>query len=224
MKKQILNHSTTIILIIMLILFSISYAILIPIICRPFYYCAIKLLNIEKQSGYSYSVIKEAYDDVMNFIWLGAKFKTGTLAYSEDGASHFKDCVPLFWLDLVVCIVSFIYILGYIILVKTKKIEMKKYKGFNPMFYSGIITIGFVVVIATLAIIDFDLVFRGFHKLFFPGKDNWEFYVDEDEIIKILPTNFMALCGAWIGIHVFAFDVFGIVYGIIKKKKSRRDR
>lgn len=219
MKKQLLNHSTTIILIIMLILFSISYAILIPIIFRPFYYCAVKVLNIEKESGYSFKVIREAYDDVMNYIWRGAEFKTGTLLYSEEGKGHFRDCVPLFWLDLWVFIVSSLYIFLYFILVKLNKLEMKKYKGFHPIFYSGAIVISFVVIIAFISILNFNLVFSAFHKLLFPGKENWEFDEETDEIINILPARFMALCAAWIGIHIFAFDIFGIVYGIKKRKR-----
>lgn len=224
MKRQILSHSTTIILIIMLILFSISYAILIPIIFRPFYYCAVKILNIEKESGYSFKVIREAYDDVMNFIWHGDEFKTGTLLFSEEGKSHFKDCVPLFWLDLWVCIVSFVYILVYFILIKLNKLEMKKYKGFHPLFYAGAIVISLVVIISLISIINFDLVFKAFHKIFFHGKENWVFDEETDEIINILPKKFMALCAAWIGIHIFAFDIFGIIYGIKKRKMSEENK
>ena len=66
MKKKIINHSTTITFIIMAILFSISFAILIPIIFRPFYYCSIKILDIEGQSGYSYAEIKEAFESTTN--------------------------------------------------------------------------------------------------------------------------------------------------------------
>ena len=85
MKKKVLNHTTTIIFIIMCIILSISFAILIPIIFRPFYYCSIKLLNIEKQSGFTYSEIKEAFDGVMDFIWEGKDFYVGVLNYSEEG-------------------------------------------------------------------------------------------------------------------------------------------
>lgn len=220
MKNKILNHSTTITFIIMAILFSISFAILIPIIFRPFYYCSIKLLDIEGQCGYSYSEIKEAYDDVMNFIWHGAEFKTGVFAYSEEGASHFKDCVPLFWLDLWVCIISFVYMMANFILVRFNILEFKKYKGLHPLFYSGAIIIVLVIIIGIIAMIDFYKVFEAFHKIFFPGKDNWEFDENVDEVVKILPENFFALCAAWIGAHVLIFDICGITYGIKTRKKG----
>lgn len=220
MKRKIINHSTTITFILMAILFSISFAILIPIIFRPFYYCSIKLLDIEGQSGFTYGEIKEAFDDVMNFIWHGSEFKTGVLAYSEEGASHFKDCVPLFWLDLWVCIISFIYLMANFILVRFHVLEFKRYKGFHPLFYCGVIVIGLVIIIGIFGLIDFYKLFEAFHKLFFPGKDNWEFDEDVDEIIKILPENFFALCAAWIGSHVLLFDIISITYGIKTRKKG----
>ncbi|MBP5445052.1 MAG: TIGR01906 family membrane protein [Acholeplasmatales bacterium] len=220
MKKKVFNHITTIIFIIMCIILSISFAILIPIIFRPFYYVAIKLLNIEKQSGYTYSEIKEAFDGVMDFIWKGEPFYTGVLAHSEEGAAHFKDCIPLFWLDLWCFIISFIYVLTHFLLVKFKVLEFVKYKGFHPLFYAGVTTILFVIIIGIFGLIDFYKLFEAFHKLFFPGKDNWEFDEDADEIIKILPENFFALCAAWIGSHILIFDITAIVYGIKTRKNG----
>ena len=63
---------------------------------------------------------------------------------------------------------------------------------------------------------------EAFHKLFFPGKDNWEFDEDLDEVVKILPENFFALCAAWIGTHVLIFDVSAITYSIKKKKNNKK--
>ena len=222
MKKKVLNHSTTIIFILMAMLFSLSAAILIPIIFRPFYYACIKLLNIEGQSGYSYAEIKEAYDGVMNFIWHGKEFYVGVMNYSEEGVAHFKDCIPLFWLDLWVFIISFTYMLTHFLLVRFHILEFVKYHGFNPLFYSAIVMIVLVVIIGIFGMIDFYKLFEAFHKLFFPGKDNWEFDEDLDEVVKILPENFFALCAAWIGTHVLIFDVSAITYSIKKKKNNKK--
>lgn len=60
--------------------------------------------------------------------------------------------------------------------------------------------------------------------MFFPGKENWVLDADTDEIINILPLRFMALCAVWIGVHVFAFDIFGIIYGIKKRKKVEENK
>ena len=220
MKKKVLNHTTTIIFIIMCIILSISFAILIPIIFRPFYYAAIKLLNIEKQSGYTYSEIKEAFDGVMDFIWKGKDFYVGVLNYSEEGVDHFRDCIPLFWLDLWCFIISFIYVLTHFILVRFKVLEFKLYHNFHPLFYAGIATIVLVIFVGICGLIDFEKVFEIFHKMFFPGKDNWVFDEDVDEVIKILPENFFALCAAWIGAHVLIFDALAITYGIKQRKKA----
>ena len=218
-KKDIIM---TIIFIIMTIIFSISAAIIIPIIFRPFYYASIKILDIEGKSGYSYNEIKKAFDGVMDFIWCGKPFNVGDLKYTHEGMLHFKDCIFLFWLDLIAFLVSFSYIITHFVLVKKKIINFYNFFGFHPFFYSGIVTIFLVVFLIIAISIDFERAFEIFHKMFFPGKENWVFDPDEDEVIKILPIEFFALCGAWIGGHVLLFDLSGITYGAIYRIRQRK--
>ena len=219
--KRLLNNILTIVFIIMVILFTISYAILIPISFRPFYYLSIKIFKIEESSGYSYEEIREAFDDMMDFLWLGKEFKTGSLEYTEEGMNHFKDCIPLFRLDLAVFIVSTVYIISHFILVKFKILEFKRFKNFSPLFFVGISTILVITILGILISIDFDKAFAIFHKMFFPGKDNWLFDPDEDEIINILPAEFFALCAGWIFGHILIFDISFITYGIINKRNQK---
>ena len=48
--------------------------------------------------------------------------------------------------------------------------------------------------------INFDKAFTIFHKIFFPGKDNWVFDSRYDQIIRILPQEFFRNCAIIIGI------------------------
>lgn len=46
------------------------------------------------------------------------------------------------------------------------------------------------LAVGGLAALDFDRAFVVFHALFFPGKDNWLFDPETDQIITILPQVF----------------------------------
>ena len=183
MEYRKIDKIISYILIFITVPFIISLSILPPLISRSFYYNQIDSLGIAQNTGYTKEEIIEAYDDVMDFIWLHKEFKTGSLEYSEDGKSHFEDCVPLFWLDLIGAIVTSSLMLIVLILVLTKMIKIYRPKGYSPLFFGAIITISFIVVIGIIGIIDFDLLFRIFHTVFFPGKDNWLFNPYTDPVI-----------------------------------------
>ena len=80
-----------------LFLFIISFSIGLPIYCRFFYYAQINALSLPQQTGYSFEQIKEAYDQVLNYLTLpNQTFSTGVLKFNQSGAEHFKDCKILF--------------------------------------------------------------------------------------------------------------------------------
>ena len=66
MKKKILNHSLTILLIFSLIILMITFSIGLPIYFRPFYYMHINALEMVENTGWSFDVIKGAYDEVLD--------------------------------------------------------------------------------------------------------------------------------------------------------------
>ena len=214
----------------MTMIFSLSSAILVPAMFRPFYYMQINALDIPAYSGFTYSQIKTAFDDVLNFIWLGTPFKTGDLKFSEEGMKHFQDCVPLFWLDLILCIISFVSLASIYLLQKFKVIKLKKFFDFHPLFFAGVVLFVFIIILAIWAVIDFSSLFTVFHKVFFPGKDNWLFDPDEDQVIMILPINFFMNCALYIGIVVIIYNVFGIAYsvanriGVVNKIIEKRNK
>ena len=79
--KKVLNHSLTIILIFSLLILMITFSIGLPIYFRPFYYLHINGLDMVENTRWSYEVIKEAYDEVLDFLVLNRPFGTGELRY-----------------------------------------------------------------------------------------------------------------------------------------------
>ena len=106
-------------------IFMISFAIAFVILFRPYYYMNIDILELEEETGYSYEVIKEAYDDVMDFLVFGDEFKTGELKYSEEGKSHFEDCKKLFTFDFICLFISTAFLVIIFVLQKLKKIKLE---------------------------------------------------------------------------------------------------
>lgn len=218
-KKEILNISLSVLFFIALILLIITFSIGLPIYFRPFYYVQINLRNMTEYTGWSYEVIKEAYDEVLNFLCFGTEFGTGELLYSESGKSHFEDCKILFDLNITVFLISFPIVVTLFILNKKKVIEIKKLWGFNPSFYSAIFTILIPVIVGILAVIDFDTAFKVFHQIFFPGKSNWYFDPRTDQIIMVMPQEFFGSCAALIGASLLIITISIIVFEIIRKNK-----
>ena len=201
-------------------LLVISFSIGIPIWFRPFYYWQIDALDIEEYSGANSEKIKEAYDEVLDYLTLpGKEFGTGSFKYSEEGKSHFEDCKVLFSLDFWVFIGSLITVVTLGVLAKLKKFKLSKPFGFHVLLTSGVSVLSFFAIIALLVAVDFSAAFTVFHKIFFPGKDNWYFGWDTDQIIRILPSTFFLNCAIVIFSSIILFSVGFVVYSIIMKSR-----
>ena len=221
--KKVLNHSLTIILIFSLLILMITFSIGLPIYFRPFYYLHINGLDMVENTRWSYEVIKEAYDEVLDFLVLNRPFGTGELRYSSEGQSHFEDCKILFDLNFYCLLSSFIVSTVIIVLDKLKKIKIQRYLKFSPVFYSSIIAILIPLVVGILASIDFDKAFEVFHTIFFPGKDNWLFDPRTDQIILVMPQEFFRNCAILIGSSLLIITITSIVISIIKRNKLQND-
>ena len=82
------------------VLFLLTAAIGLPIYIRPFYYAHIEACDLVRVSGYSETEIRQAYDEVLNYLTLpGKEFGTGVMPHSADGRDHFVDCKGLFDLN-----------------------------------------------------------------------------------------------------------------------------
>ena len=79
------SKPASVLLSLVLALLVLSFSISVPILFRPFYYVQIDALHLPEQTGWSAEVIREAYDEVLDFCVFGAPFGTGELAWSESG-------------------------------------------------------------------------------------------------------------------------------------------
>ena len=124
------NRAVTAVFVIALFAFLLSFAISLPILNRWFYYIQIDTLNLEQASGHTYAEIKEAFDEIMDYLLLpGREFGEGVFPYSEEGAAHFMDCKPLFVLDVALAGASAGVLIIILVLHFTKTIRLCSAKG-----------------------------------------------------------------------------------------------
>ncbi len=221
MKKS-LSIAYTVLFAVAIFVFIITFSIGLPIYCRFFYYLQIEPLGILENTGYDYQTIKSSYDAVLDFLTLpGVPFSAGVFKYSESGASHFYDCKVLFNLNAIALAISTVIIIVGIILDKSKKFTLLRWKGFHPAFYSAVGIFVFFLILIGLVSINFSMAFTVFHKIFFPGKDNWTFDPRFDEIINALPEQFFLNCAILIGASIILISLCIIVFSILSRKKSQ---
>ncbi len=231
MKNKILTGLLGFFIAILIITFSIG----LPIYFRPFYYMQIDTLDIEEYY-HAYAEwcgiegheeigkedIKDAFNEVMDYLTLpGHEFGTGKLEYSEEGKAHFVDCKALFDLNAIAFIISLVGAATLIILNKKKIFELWRPFGMNIAFCSGAYTLGGFAIIGGLASINFDVAFEVFHKLFFPGKDNWLFDPVTDQIILVLPQDFFMNCAILILASIILICLTCIILSLIPKWRER---
>lgn len=198
MKRKMLGLTQA----VLIALVILSGAIALPILCRPVFYLHIAPLRLTEIAGLTVAQVKTAYNEMMDFcIGLTDTFSAGVLPFSQSGAAHFADVRKLFVLDLRVLAVAGI-LLGVTMLLGRK--NPVRLGGHTPGFWSAVGLAVSFLVIGGLAALDFDKAFEVFHKLFFPGKDNWLFYPWEDPIITILPVEFFRNCAIIILVAILA--------------------
>lgn len=210
-------------------LFGIALAILIltasiglPIYVRPFYYIQIDTLNLVERTGYSYEVIKEAYNEVLDFCTIPwCEFGTGELRWSEEGASHFADCKGLFLLNGAALLISLAVVITLFVLHKKGIIELGSPLGFDVSFFSGLGLLSVFTLLVLLVSLDFNSAFVIFHSLFFPGKDNWLFNPFTDQIINVMPTEFFMNCAILIASSIIICSLVFVILGIVRKQKRK---
>lgn len=196
MKKRMLSLICTIALFFLILTASIG----LPIYIRPFYYAHIGALELAEVSGFSEQEIREAYDEVLDYLTLpGREFGTGVMAHSQEGAAHFADCKVLFDLNAEILIGSALVLMVLYILKKRGVVDGYRLGKRSAAFWAAVLAIVMPLVIGALAAADFDRAFVIFHTIFFPGKDNWVFNWNADQIIRVLPQQFFMDCAILIG-------------------------
>ncbi len=207
---------------IVLFFFIISLSISIPILCRFIHTICIEPMHmvesLNNQSGlnYTFDDVVEAYNQVLDYCVFYKEFGAGKLIYPEKDVLHFQDCRVLFTIDFVVLLVTFVLIIVLHIVQKIKRVVI-----FKPTTYlvAGIFTIVLPCVLVGICSIDFNEAFMTFHRIFFPGKDNFMFRSWENYIILIMPEEFFMVCAIVIASGFFIGATVLIIIGLLKRRK-----
>ena len=213
------SKAFSVLLVLLLALFAISASVAAPICIRPFYYAHIEALDMPEKTGWSREQIRQAFDDVMDFLLKGSEFKTGDLLWSESGKTHFADCKVLFSLDLWIFGITGALLLIAWILYRRKKETPARLAGRGPSFWAAVLIFVLFGGFGAFAATDFDRAFTVFHKIFFPGKTNWVFDPRTDQIILVMPETFFRNCAILIGVLLL---VFVLIYLFAGRKKAER--
>ena len=120
---------------VILALLVLSASIAVPILFRPFYYIQIDALRLPERTGWPEEVIREAYDEVLDFCVLGTPFGTGELSWSESGRSHFADVRVLFRADFLVLGVTAVSAALLLFLRRLHRLEFYRPAGRGPVGY-----------------------------------------------------------------------------------------
>ena len=175
-----------------------------------------------------YDIIKTAYDDILNFCTLpGYPCKTGQLKLSSDGAAHFADCKVLFSLNFWALLVSGVISLALILLNRFKVVTLCRPFGHGAQLLAAVIAVALpIVIILLVLIVGFDAAFNAFHAIFFPGKTNWLFDMNEDQIINVMPQEFFLNCAIIVAATLIAFAAAVITAEVLinRKKPNKNNR
>ena len=200
------------------VLFLLTAAIGLPIYIRPFYYAHIEACDLVRVSGYSETEIRQAYDEVLDYLTLpGREFSTGVMPHSADGRDHFVDCKGLFDLNAALLLGS-----GAVLAVLA---AMRKKRGpyrlgkHSACFWAAVLSGTAPIMSGCLAALDFARAFVVFHSLFFPGKTNWVFDWYHDPIFRVLPQEFFCNCAILSGGGLVSMAGGILVWESRKRKK-----
>lgn len=226
MIQKTRDVSLSVLFVIAVVILTITFSIGLPIYVRPFYYAHIPSIQEEFREWYDVEVetdyIKDAYDDVLDFLTKnGREFGTGELPYSEEGKGHFEDCKVLFDLNKYAFMISMAIVVILTLLHSFGIIKLIKPRGYSLTFIAGVGTLSLFVVLALLVSIDFDVAFTIFHKIFFPGKDNWLFNPNYDPIIMFMPQNFFMNCAILICSSIMIISTSHIIFDIVKRRRQK---
>ena len=176
----------------------LTVSIGLPIYIRPFYYAHIGAYELEQVSGYSEAQIRQAYDEVLDYLTLpGKPFGTGEMPCSHEAEHHFADCRVLFELNAFILVGSGLILA--VLFALRKKWGPYRLGKHSAVWWAAVLSVTAPIMIGALAALDFDRAFVVFHSIFFPGKTNWLFDWHADQIIRVLPQAFFRNCAILIG-------------------------
>lgn len=214
----------SLIFVIALAVFTLSFSISIPIFCRFIYYAHIEPLDLPQTSGFTTEQIRTSYDAMMDYLTLPNKeFSLGEMSYTYTAAEHFKEVKGLFTLNTVALICSVVYVVVVIVLKKFGKVAPLKLGEHTPSFYSGIMVLVIPILVGLFALIDFKNTFLLFHEIVFQNNDYWLFDPSTDQIITVLPPEFFMNCAIIISAVAISLSLTFIIADLVKKRKNQVD-
>lgn len=207
------SRLTSLLTSLLLFVFCVTAAIAVPILCRGWYYAQIGSLGLVESTGWSVETIQTAFDEVMDYLVLGAPFGTGALKWSESGMAHFADCRFLFHLDFILLALSAAGLVVLGLVGKARRVVCHRFLGRGPAFWTLMGMTAIFLLLGIWGAVDFTSLFTLFHRVFFPGKTNWIFDARTDEIIRVLPLEFWLRTGALVITLAFAAALTAAVIG-----------
>ena len=199
-------------------LFLLTVSIGLPLYIRHFYYAHIGAYDLEGLSGYSEAQIREAYDEVLDYLTLpGREFGTGELPHSPEGKAHCEDCKVLLDLNAAILLGSGC-ILAVLFAMRNRWGDYRLGKH-SALLWAAVLSLTAPMIIGALAALDFDRAFVVFHSIFFPGKTNWVFDWYRDPIIRVLPQVFFRNCAILIAVGLVTMSVGILVWEGIRNNR-----
>lgn len=195
-------------------LLIISLAVKLTLLFKPLYYFDIKYLNIEKLSGFTKEEIIKNYNYVINYLLFPKiqEFNLPSIPYSNVGQIHFKEVKNIFTSFDILFVISLI--ISTISLWASAKL-----KDYGVLKKTSITLLVLPLVLMTAFVINFDVSFVIFHKIFFPN-GNWQFDPEFDPIINILPQEFFFHAALLILILI---AISSLVLTLVHKKASTKN-
>ena len=224
MIERLRDSLATVIFTVAVVVLTITFSIGLPIYARNVYYAHLPSIQ---QNVYEWTdvwveedVIVEAYDEILDFLTLpGREFGSGRLPYSEEGKGHFEDCKILFDLNRNAFLISLGVVIFLLIWDRCDIIHLVKFRGLSPTYWAGVGTLATFATLAVVVAPNFEKAFEIFHKMFFPGKDNWMFNPYNDPIILFMPMNFFMNCAVLICLSILTISLVHILVGYAKRDK-----
>ncbi|WP_106008548.1 TIGR01906 family membrane protein [Clostridium luticellarii] len=165
-------------------LFIILISIKFTLMFKPLYYFDVQYLKIEKISGFSRTEIINNYNYIINYILNPAhvEFDLPSMHYSRYGQIHFEEVKRIFnYIDILLILTGIINAVGLYFNIRNR--------SFNFFKRTYLVLLAFITIPLIAFIINFNISFVVFHKIFF--KNNyWLFDPKLDPIINILPQEF----------------------------------
>lgn len=201
---------------ILLMLFFISFSVVVTLNFRPLYYFDIDYLDIEELSGFDEEKIRENYDVLIDYnqMCYEGELKFPSLVMSREGRIHFEEVKAIFVgiqyvliADFFLCIVLLIW-------------HIRK-KSFGFLKLTGIVTLVTPVILFALIGLNWQFVFVTFHRIAFDN-DYWIFDSATDPVIDMLPDAFFMHCALMILVLVTLCAVGCLIAG--KRLTGKRSR